>query len=87
MGSIEVGKRANLVLVETESANMFPIYNPYSAIVYSANAGNVDCVWVDGELLVKDYKLTKVDLRAERAALEDEMAAFRERAERFADVI
>lgn len=87
MGSIEAGKRANLVLVETESANMFPIYNPYSAIVYSANAGNVDCVWVDGELLVKDYKLTKVDLRAERAALEDEMAAFRERAERFADVI
>ena len=87
MGSIEVGKRANLVLVETESANMFPIYNPYSAIVYSANAGNVDCVWVVGELLVKDYKLTKVDLRAERAALEDEMAAFRERAERFADVI
>ena len=87
MGSIEVGKRANLVLVETESANMFPIYYPYSAIVYSANAGNVDCVWVDGELLVKDYKLTKVDLRAARAALEDEMAAFRERAERFADVI
>lgn len=87
MGSIEVGKRANLVLVETESANMFPIYNPYSAIVYSANAGNVDCVWVDGEMLVKGHRLTKVDLRAEREALEKEMAAFRERAERFADVI
>ena len=87
MGSIEVGKRANLVLMETESANMFPIYNPFSAIVYSANAANVDCVWVDGELLVKGHRLVKVDLRAERGALEKEMAAFRRQAERFADVI
>ena len=36
IGSIEVGKRADLVLVETRSANMFPIYDPYSALVYSA---------------------------------------------------
>lgn len=84
MGSIEVGKRANLVLVETESVNMFPVYNPYSAIVYSANAGNVDCVWVDGELLVKGHRLTKVDLRAERDALEREAEAFRQQAERLA---
>lgn len=87
MGSIEVGKRANLVLIETESANMFPVYNPYSAIVYSANASNVDCVWVDGELLVRGHKLVKADLLAEREALEREMTAFRERAERFSDVI
>lgn len=86
MGSIEVGKRANLVLVETESVNMFPVYNPYSAIVYSANAANVDCVWVDGELLVKGHRLMKADLAEEREALEREMTAFRSRAEKFSDV-
>lgn len=87
MGSIEVGKRANLVLVETESVNMFPVYNPYSAIVYSANAGNVDSVWVNGKRLVKNHRLVYADLRAEREALEGEMKEFRKRAERFSDVI
>ncbi len=53
IGSIEPGKKADLVLLETESVNMFPIYNVYSAIVYSANASNVDSVWVDGKRLVK----------------------------------
>lgn len=87
IGSIEVGKRANLVLVETESANMFPIYNPYSAIVYSANAGNVDSVWVDGKQLVNGHRLVHADLREEREALEREMKAFRKQAERFSDMI
>ena len=32
---------------------MFPVYDPYSAIVYSADASNVDSVWVDGRQLVK----------------------------------
>ena len=40
-GSIEPGKEADLVLVETDSPNMFPVYDPYSALVYSANASNV----------------------------------------------
>lgn len=86
-GSIEAGKQANLVLLETDSANMFPIYNPYSAVVYSANAGNVDSVWVDGKRLVKDHQLVHADLHAERTALEKEMKEFRKRAERFSDVI
>lgn len=36
IGSLEPGKEADLVLVETDSANMFPVYDPYSALVYSA---------------------------------------------------
>ena len=34
IGSLEPGKEADLVLVETDSANMFPVYDPYSALVY-----------------------------------------------------
>lgn len=87
MGSIEAGKRANLVLVETDSVNMFPVYNPYSVIVYSANASNVDSVWIDGKQMVKGHRLLGVDLREERELLEKEMTAFRKRAEKYADII
>ncbi len=42
VGSIEVGKNADLVLIETQSVNMQPIYDYYSTIVYSSNPSNVD---------------------------------------------
>ncbi len=54
IGSLEVGKQADLVLVETDSINMFPIYDPYSALVYSANASNVDTVFIAGECVLKN---------------------------------
>lgn len=61
-GSLEPGKQADLVLIETQSANMFPVYDPYSALVYSANPSNVEAVYVAGECLVKEKRLVKADL-------------------------
>lgn len=61
VGSIEVGKKADLVLIETKSVNMQPIYDYYAAIVYSANASNVDTVIVDGKIVVKNKKLLSGD--------------------------
>lgn len=87
IGSIEPGKKADLVLLETGSVNMFPVYNPYSAIVYSANASNVDSVWVDGKRLVEGHRLTCVNLWEEREKLEQVMGGFRRHAENYADMI
>lgn len=87
IGSIEAGKRADLVLLETESANMFPVYNPYSAIVYSANASNVDSVWVDGKKLVEGHRLVGWRLDQLRRDLEQEMPLFRRQAEKYADML
>lgn len=87
IGSIEVGKRADLVLIETESVNMFPLYNPYSMLVYSANASNVDSVWVDGTQLVGGKRLLQVDLKTVRQELEHAMHSFRDHAETYADII
>ena len=53
IGSLKVGKKADLTLVETQSVNMFPIYDAYAALVYSANATNVRDVWVDGVSVVR----------------------------------
>lgn len=78
-GSLEPGKQADLVLVETYSANMFPVYDPYSALVYSANPSNVEQVYVAGECLVRDKRLLKSDMREIREQLLEKMkkTAFR----------
>ena len=59
IGSIEVGKIADLVLFETDSINMQPIYDYYSVLVYSANPSNVDTVIVNGKVLVENKKLVQ----------------------------
>jgi len=61
LGSLEVGKLADVVIIEVQSANMVPIYNPYSALVYSASAHNVDTVIVNGEIIVKNKVLKTYD--------------------------
>lgn len=61
IGSIEIGKKADLVIVETKSINMQPIYDYYSVLVYSANASNVSEVIVNGKVIVKDKKLLTQD--------------------------
>ncbi len=79
IGSIEVGKRADLVLIETESVNMFPIYDPYSALVYSANASNVSDVFINGKHVVKN-KQSVHQTDQIKQALSNEMKYFKKRA-------
>jgi cytosine/adenosine deaminase-related metal-dependent hydrolase len=62
IGSLEVGKKADLVLLETKSINMFPMHDPFSVMVYSANPSNVHSVWVDGIQKVKNKTLVDVDI-------------------------
>lgn len=76
VGSIEVGKKADLILIETQSVNMQPIYDYYSTIVYSANPSNVDTVIVDGKVVVQNKKLISgnfTEIRREFLALKDEI--------------
>lgn len=81
IGSLEIGKKADFVIVETESVNMFPIFDPYSALVYSANAGNVDTVYVDGQCLVKNKTLQNASLSELRQQLDQQMTAFKAKAQ------
>ncbi|MCY6369461.1 amidohydrolase [Clostridium ganghwense] len=62
IGSIEVGKKADLVIMETKSINMQPIYDYYSALVYSANPSNVDTVMVNGKILVENKCLKSLNI-------------------------
>lgn len=87
LGSIEAGKKADLVILETSSVNMFPCYNPYSAIVYSANSSNVDTVMVDGEIVVRGKRLQKADLTQIRQELSEEMGPFIKAAENYGEML
>lgn len=69
IGSVEKGKKADLVLIETKLVNMQPIYDYYAAIVYSANPSNVDTVLVNGKIVVKNKKLVSDDFNSIRKDL------------------
>lgn len=69
IGSIEVGKRADLVLVKNEdSPVMFPILNPYGHAVMQAQRADVDTVVIDGNIVKHEHRLVGVDLAAAKAA-------------------
>lgn len=61
IGSLEVGKLADIIVIDTKAPNMVPVYNPYSALVYSANSANVRHTIVDGKILMEDRKMLTVD--------------------------
>ena len=86
-GSIEPGKKADLVLLNPDKVQMFPCYNPYSLLVYSANPSVVDTVMVDGRILVRNGALTCVDLEQIRAELMENMHDFYEKADVYRDMI
>jgi 5-methylthioadenosine/S-adenosylhomocysteine deaminase len=76
IGSIEVGKRADLILVNRDRPHLATAPDPVTAIVYAARAGDVHTTIVDGEILVRDFTLVRAeqaqivaDARREAAAL------------------
>ncbi|HWH26408.1 MAG TPA: amidohydrolase family protein [Pseudolysinimonas sp.] len=62
VGSITVGKDADLVLIRADAINTMPIVDPYATVAVSADVSNVDTVIVRGEIRKRDGKLLGVDL-------------------------
>jgi len=61
IGSVEVGKRADLSIINLEKLHLTPRPNVVSALVYAATAGDVRTVLVDGQILMQDRKLLTLD--------------------------
>jgi len=60
-GSIEPGKRADLILVSMRGARQTPMYNPVSHLVYVARGGDVQTTIVNGRVLMRDRKVLTLD--------------------------
>jgi 5-methylthioadenosine/S-adenosylhomocysteine deaminase len=61
-GSLEIGKKADIIIIDTRKPHLVPVYNPVSHIVYSAKGSDVQDVIVDGKVLLKNRKLMTVDM-------------------------
>ncbi|HXH06436.1 MAG TPA: amidohydrolase [Vicinamibacterales bacterium] len=81
VGSLEPGKRADLILVSTASARLTPLYDPVSHLVYVAKGTDVTTTIVDGTVLMRDRRVATLDARAvlaeARAMAETVRAALR----------
>jgi len=70
VGSLEVGKKADVVLIKNDdSPVMFPVLNPYGHVVFQAQRGDVHTVLVNGKVVKHEHKLVDVDLRRAREAV------------------
>ena len=61
VGTIEAGKKADIIIVDTNTPHMTPIYNPYSQLVYSAAGGDVRDVIINGRIVYRDRRFTTLD--------------------------
>ncbi len=63
IGSIEIGKRADIIVLDTSKPHMIPMYNPYSHIVYAAKGSDVSTSIINGDLIMQDRKFLKIDVQ------------------------
>jgi 5-methylthioadenosine/S-adenosylhomocysteine deaminase len=72
VGSLEEGKKADVVLIKNDdSPVMFPVLHPYGHVAFQAQRADVHTVLVNGRVVKRDGKLVGVDLRSARQAVEE----------------
>ncbi len=64
IGSLEAGKKADLILVDLDTPLAMPVHKVPSALVYNVSSRDVDTVIVDGRILMKDKRILVVDEKA-----------------------
>ena len=61
IGSLEIGKQADLIMIDAAQPHLAPRHDPVALLVYSAQAADVCTVLVDGRVLLQDRALTTLD--------------------------
>jgi len=64
IGSLEPGKKADLILISLDEPNAVPMYDVYAQIAYSLKANDVETVVIGGRVVMRDHKLLTVDQEA-----------------------
>ncbi len=80
IGSIEVGKRADLIVVDMNKSHSVPANDAISALVYSAEASDVRATVIDGKIVMRDRELLTMDEATVLADANREAEALRQRA-------
>lgn len=61
-GSLEAGKKADLIAIDLRQPHLTPLYDPISQLVYAAKGSDVRHVWVDGRMVVADRQVKTLDV-------------------------
>jgi len=64
IGSLEKGKKADLILISLNEPNAVPMYDVYAQIAYALKGSDVETVMIGGQFVMKDHKLLTVDEEA-----------------------
>lgn len=62
IGSIEVGKKADMILIDMDKPHLYPKHNLVSAVGYSVNGSDVDTVIIDGNIIMENRELKTLDI-------------------------
>ena len=72
IGSLETGKKGDLVLVDLDNLHQIPSYSLYSTLIYATHASDVETVVVNGQVVMENRKLLTLD----EAAIKEETHRF-----------
>jgi len=61
IGSLETGKRADLIMLDYRALGLQPVLDPVQNLAYHAHAHDVELVMVDGQIRVEDHEVVSVD--------------------------
>ena len=75
IGSLETGKRADLLVIDRDTLNQIPLYNVYSDLVYATKASDVETVIINGRLVMRNRRL----LTLNETAVKNDARTFRDR--------
>src|ERR1051325_7716806 len=75
IGSLETGKRADLLVIDRDTLNQIPLYNVYSDRVYATKAADVESVVINGRIVMRNRRLLTLD----EAAIKRDARTFRDR--------
>jgi 5-methylthioadenosine/S-adenosylhomocysteine deaminase len=62
IGSLETGKRADLIVIDRHKPHLTPMYNPISHLVYAATGSDVGATIINGQLVVENGRLLTLDI-------------------------
>lgn len=61
LGSLEVGKRADIIMIDLEQPHLVPLYDIYSHLAYAVNKADITDVIIDGQAVMRRRHLTTID--------------------------
>ncbi len=86
VGSLEPGKRADLIMLDMKQPHAHPVYNIYSLLVYSMKGSDVETVIIDGKIVMENRRFLYLDEEGLYAKAEEIAVKIRDRAVELAEL-